>query len=213
MLGDYGVGLPVDFAGSYNFAPSQNIPVLYLSQEQKLVFASPWWGLVPAWLKGRAVGSPLSQARAESAAVLPSFRESWRKSRCLILAEGYFEWPKRLEGGRCPPREPYLLTLEGGRPFVIAGLLNTVPNASLAQGRVSQELNCALLTTPATKDIEWLHQRMPLLMEPAAAHRWLHGEDPVGWTGRMETRLVSQYVNNVAHHGPRCLEARPGLFD
>jgi len=210
---DYGLDLPVDFAGSYNFAPGQMIPALRFSLKQDLVFVNPRWGLIPSWAQGNTSGTPLINVRLESAARKPSFRESWNRRRCLILADGYFEWPKGVEGYSAKSREPYFISLAENRVFAMAGLWNPIPTSIVEHVQDVQVSSCAILTTTARQDMQWLHHRMPVLMDPSAGLAWLHGENPVGFLGRLETSLVSSYVNNVAHNGPRCIEPSPSLFD
>lgn len=201
---DYGVDIGDAFASKYNLAPGQELPALSLQDEGSLAFVKPEWGLVPIWAAKKEQSSAHINARVETAASKPSFREAWKHRRCLVLAEAYYEWPARATAGRPQGREPYLLSLPKGNPFVMAGILE--------QSKSSSKDGCAILTTSATKDIAWLHPRMPIIMDPSAARSWLQGQDPVAMQVELSTTQVSSYVNNVAHEGPRCIEGMPGLF-
>lgn len=201
---DYGVDIGDAFAPRYNLAPGQELPTLELQDKSGLAFVRSEWGLVPAWAEKKEQPSAHINARIETAATKPSFRQAWQQRRCLVLAEGYYEWPARSTAGRSQGREPYLLSMADNRPFVMAGILDG--------SKTKAKPGCAILTTAAGSDIAWLHPRMPIIMNPRSAMDWLQGGGPVGMSTKLITTQVSSYVNNVAHEGPRCIEGMPGLF-
>jgi putative SOS response-associated peptidase YedK len=199
---------------SYNFAPGQSLPAITRSSRGDLRVVNPLWGLVPSWFAGSGSAQPQVNARVETARDKPSFRRAWASGRCLILADGYFEWPP-LQGPRhAIGHEPFYVSLPKHQPFFMAGLCTDSPfveQDSLEGGKPT--LTAAILTTAARPELEWLHPRMPLILEQGQAKAWLAGRQPSLWTGSLLTRQVSSYVNNVAHQGPRCIEKRLGLFD
>ncbi len=142
-------------------------------------------------------------ARAETVWNKPAFRGAFRQRRCLVPADGFYEW--RGEGGR---RQPFHLALEGGGLFAIAGLWEVWSPA----GPEPIE-SCTLLTTEANPAVRPLHDRMPLILPPAARQAWLDPESGfqdlrsllVPFEGGLVARPVSTYVNRAGHEGPACL--------
>jgi putative SOS response-associated peptidase YedK len=164
------------------------------------------WGLIPAWAKDPAIGNKLINARAESAADKPSFRDAFRRRRCLVLVDGFFEWKK--QGGK---RQPYYVRLRDPQPFAFAGLWERW------RGPHDQPVEtCTVLTTGANDLVRPIHDRMPVILEPAAYERWL---DPgVNEPAELQPLLhpyradqmiaypVSRLVNNPRHDDAQCLE-------
>ncbi len=197
------------FAARFNIAPSQPAPVIRLPQgenpqRRELVWLR--WGLVPAWAKDRAIGNRLINARAESAAEKPAFRAAMRRRRCLVVADGFYEWQ---HGGRT--KQPYFLRLRGDGPFAFAG----VWEAWEAADHSTLE-TCAILTTAANELVRPMHDRMPVILSAAGCAAWLDPtiEDPRQLTplltpypsDEMEGRAVGDFVNSPSHDSPRCLE-------
>ncbi|RJP78610.1 MAG: SOS response-associated peptidase [Desulfobacteraceae bacterium] len=161
--------IPIDKADfeiseNYNVAPSQEvfsvIKIEALNTLEKL-----HWGLVPFWAKDKAIGNKLINARSETAAIKPSFRDAFKKRRCLILADGYYEWK-----GEKGAKQPYFITLPDGSPFVFAGLWETWDN----QGQNDTVYkSCTILTTEASASIREIHHRMPVVLEPNVYEAWL----------------------------------------
>jgi putative SOS response-associated peptidase YedK len=227
-----GLEIGQGYAASFNIAPGQRIPCLRRDHNSSLKEVNPQWGLVPAWAlnasgavhnhkDGLPVGvarqiKPQINARVETAEIKPTFRGAWREGRCLILADGYFEWPAAKGGQQLSGREPFYVSMPDHRPFLIAGLW-TPSSGSYAQRQSSASSkdgsSCAILTTVAKADIAWLHGRMPLIVDEPQALAWLDGHAPVLTKNVLLTTQVSNYVNNVAHQGPRCIEKFSGLFD
>jgi putative SOS response-associated peptidase YedK len=187
----------------YNIAPSQ--PVLTVRQDPesgKRTAGLLTWGLVPHWSKD---GTAFINARSETAASKPAFRDSFRKRRCLIPANGFYEWQK--QGSK---KQPYFIGLKDGRPFAFAGLWERWQSA---EGPLLE--TCAILTTGANDLMRPIHERMPVILDRADFGAWL---DPAGKSDQLQALLrpypgsdleaypVSTFVNNARNEGPRCGE-------
>lgn len=162
------------------------------------------WGLVPSWAREIGSGQPLINARSETVAERPSFRDSFRDRRCLVVADGFYEW--QATGGR---KQPYWIGMEDGRPFGFAGLWDRW----MAPGGDAIE-SCAILTTEADERLRPLHDRMPVIVDPEHFDDWLDPDtilwelDPVLRGSPTELRFhpVSNRVNYVANDDPACAE-------
>ena len=164
------------------------------------------WGLIPSWAKGAGKGSPLINARAETLTAKPSFRQALERRRCLILADGFYEWPAAAGGQRWPWR----ITLNSGEPFAFAGLWERWQSPS---GEVIH--SCAIVTTAANELLAAIHPRMPVILPPSAERDWLDGElrDTQGLramlnpypAGEMRCYRVSERVNAAGYEGPECV--------
>lgn len=126
------------------------------------------WGLIPPWAKGPAAGNSLINARAETVAAKPSFRHAFRKRRCLILADGFYEW-QQTEG---PVKRPWFIHLRSGQPCGFAGLYETW--TSPEGGAVH---SCTIITTRANQALAAIHDRMPVIVPGAAQAVWLNPEN------------------------------------
>lgn len=194
------------FPPRYNIAPTQ--PVLAIRQtDAGRVGDLLHWGLVPGWAADRSIASKLINARCETVAEKPAFRRAFRKQRCLIPADGYYEW--QTTGGKV--KQPWHVFLKSGRPLAMAGVWETWngPDNAVLE-------SCAILTTAANRFMADLHDRMPLLLDPSQFDRWLDPERqqpqdiadllvpcPDDWLART---AVSTLVNNVRNDSPACLE-------
>jgi putative SOS response-associated peptidase YedK len=196
----------------YNIPPSaQVLAVRQLADHERRQLVPLHWGLIPKWAKDPAIGNRLINARSESAADKPSFRDAVRRRRCLVLADGFFEWQK--QGGK---KEPYFLRLPDGRPFAFAGLWERW------HGPEDKTIeSCTILTTAANDLVRPIHDRMPVILESEAYPCWLDPglNDPAKvqpWlrplpADRMIAYPVSRLVNNPRHDDARCLEpSNPG---
>lgn len=163
------------------------------------------WGLVPGWAKDPAVGNKLINARSETVAEKPSFREAFRRRRCLVPADGFFEWSRRGAAKR-----PFYFYVRGGEPFALAGLWERW------EGDAGPLETCALLTTQANGLLAPYHDRMPVILRPEDYDRWLDAGAGLadGLRGllhpypeeEMAAHKVSALVNSPAHDDPRCVE-------
>jgi putative SOS response-associated peptidase YedK len=151
-----------NFPPRYNVAPTQPIPIVRLSEGERH-FALVRWGLIPAWVKDPKNFSLLINARAESVNDKPAFRNAMKYRRCLVPADGFYEWQRVGAGKR-----PFYVGLKDGGPFAFAGLWEvwTGPNG--------EELEtAAIVTTQASPSIAHIHDRMPVMLEPDAFDSWL----------------------------------------
>ena len=153
----------------YNVAPTQTVPIVRRKEEaegRELVLVR--WGLIPPWAKDLSIGSKLINARAETVATKPSFRSAFRKRRCLIPADGFYEW-RKVDGGT----QPMLIQLKGGGLFAFAGLWEWWKGGE--DGPVE---SCTIITTTPTAVTAPIHNRMPVILDPADYDRWLDLERP-----------------------------------
>jgi putative SOS response-associated peptidase YedK len=162
------------------------------------------WGLIPAWAKDRSIGARMINARSESAATSNAFKTSLAKRRCLLPADGWFEWKK--EGGH---KQPFFMTRPDGGSLAMAGLWTVWRDPNEKDG--SPVVSAAVLTTDALGQLADIHDRMPLLMTPEHWAAWLDpdAEDPGDLltpspelVETLELRPVSSKVNNVRNNGP-----------
>ena len=176
-----------DFIPRYNIAPSQSISALRLSPEHgKRELTDLKWGLVPFWAKDASIGSRMINARSETAAEKPSFRDAFKKRRLLIPASGFFEWKK--EGGA---KQPYYIYQKNGQPFSLAGLWER-----WEKGEEPLE-SCTILTTGPNTLIASLHDRMPVIISPRDFEKWL---DPQTGSAELLHLLKSYPPEEMAAH-------------
>jgi putative SOS response-associated peptidase YedK len=191
-------------APRYNIAPTQPVAVVRGTPAgggREMAFCR--WGLVPAWAKDPAVGARMVNARAEGVAEKPSFRGPMRSKRCLIPADGFYEWAR---AGR--RKQPHFIRMRDGGPFAFAGLWEAWP----APDGSSME-TCAILTTTPNERVAPIHDRMPVILDRADHDRWLSRNALVSElltllrpcpAGAMTSHPVGLQVNNPRHDGPDC---------
>ncbi len=178
----------------YNIAPTQNVVTLMENGSTHLDLLR--WGLIPSWAKDESIGSKMINARAETLAEKPSFKRLLRSRRCLIVADGFYEWKKE-HGGKTP----MYITMKDGELFTFAGLWDTWKNADGEQLRT-----CTIITTDPNELVSTIHNRMPAIIAPAARTAWLdpalHDEQALVPllkaydNDAMQARPVSRLVNN-----------------
>ncbi|MGH3898716.1 MAG: SOS response-associated peptidase [Pseudonocardiaceae bacterium] len=166
------------------------------------------WGLVPHWAKDPSVGSRMINARAESAATKPAFRDAVTHRRCLLPADGWYEWQAR--GSH---KQPFFITSADGSGLALAGLWSTWRAADVTAPPL---VSCTVVTTDAVGPLAEIHNRMPLILPARAWQAWLDPDcgDPSGLlapppaelVAALELRPVSTSVNNVRHDGPELVE-------
>jgi len=190
----------LDAEPSYNIAPGTFQPVVRQTTAGR-VCDPLWWGLVPYWAKERSFGAHTINARAETVASRPAFRRAFRMRRCLVPADGYYEW--KASGGR---KQPWLFQIAGGAPFAFGGLWES-------WGRGEDELRSfCLITTPPNELAASVHDRMPLIIPRDRYARWLDPrlQDPAALeellqpypAGGMTAIPVSPLVSNAKNQGP-----------
>lgn len=160
------VDIPAGMAPRYNIAPTQPVAVVVNDGRNRLDHYV--WGLIPSWSKDPSIGSRLINARAETLAEKPSFRSAFRRRRCLILADGFFEWKKSTDTAGKAVKIPTYIQLADGKPFAFAGLWE---NWNGPDG--SQILSCTIITTQPNPLTATIHDRMPVILPQQALNRWL----------------------------------------
>jgi putative SOS response-associated peptidase YedK len=193
----------------YNLAPSQPVLTVVPVDAAALAFAWKIWGLVPAWAKEASMGGKLFNARAETVAEKPSFRSAFKRRRCLVVADGFYEWTPRNRGHRAHwlhPRQAPLLAF--------AGLHE---RWSAERGPALD--TCTVITTEANGDLAGIHARMPVLLDAASWRTWLDPDpEPEALKallvpapdGTLEVRVVGGHVNDPRHDDPTCLGGASG---
>ncbi len=181
------------------------------------------WGLVPSWAKDPAIGNKMINARVETVSEKPSYRRAFAKRRCVLPADGYYEWYTPTDGPKTksgkPVKQPFFIHSGDGRSLAMAGLYELWRDPSRADDDPYAWLTTVtVLTTTATDALGHIHERMPLLVEPAALNDWLNPDLDVKATDPREflhaaTNLaaypVSTLVNDVRHNGPELCEPIP----
>lgn len=195
-----------ELAPRFNIAPSQTVPIVRAAANGRRELARVRWGLVPFWAKEAAIGNRLINARAESVAEKPAFRDSFRKRRCLIPADGFYEWQTTSAG-----KTPWLLRLRGGGVLAFAGLWSAWREP--ADGSTLE--TCAIVTTTPNELAAAVHDRMPVVL-PVDAHAvWLDPEAAAPALAgllrplpaeAMEAFPVSKRVNSPANDDPALIE-------
>jgi putative SOS response-associated peptidase YedK len=193
----------------YNIAPTQPVAAVRERPTGRREMIPLHWGLVPWWSKDRHGAARMINARSETVATRPAFRNLFRSHRCLIPADGFYEWQKT--AGRS--KQPYFISLRDGRPFAFAGLWDRW------QGADSSVLeSCTILTTDTNDLLRELHDRMPVILNSEDYDRWLSPEsgDPEQPNAllapypseRMQLWPVSTVVNNARNDAPDCIRPR-----
>jgi putative SOS response-associated peptidase YedK len=204
---------PIDVAdvqvtANYNVAPTQEI-LSVARHENKNHLLNYHWGLIPFWAKDLSIGNKLINARSETVATKPSFRTAFKKRRCLIPSNGFYEWK-----GSKGQKQPMFLTLPEGNPFAFAGLWEIWDNKGMEP---TPYRSCTILTQKASESVLPIHHRMPIILKPEAFDTWLDPENQE-INSLMEiiqkqiyTELtsvpVSKLVNSVRNNGPENIQA------
>lgn len=177
-FGNY--SFPQRYAPRYNIAPTQ--PILAIPNDAKNAADFFFWGLIPSWAKDMTIGSRLINARAETLAEKPSFRGSLKYKRCIIPADGFYEWQSR-PGMKV--KIPHFIHMADGRPFAFAGLWDEwqAPDGSLLR-------SATIITTEPNKLMAQLHNRMPVILSPDQYDEWL---DPAPRTADSLQPLLQSY--------------------
>lgn len=213
----------------FNVAPTQAVPVVRAAAEQpaRRRLSLLRWGLVPSWARDLKSGHRAINARAETVDTTPTFRGAFSRRRCLVLADGFYEWRRE---GRV--RLGHWIRRRDGRPFAMAGLWERWRGPD---GALDPPLEtCTIITTDANEVVAPIHDRMPVILDPEDLARWLDPREVRGGTlepllrpcpARLLERVpVGPFVNDARHEGPRCVEPyseppaaaprpeQPGLF-
>ena len=192
----------------YNVAPSQDVPVVRQAEagdRRECVLMR--WGLVPSWAREASFTASTINARVETVAVKPAFRDPFRRRRCLVPADGFYEW--KPTGHK--HKQPFVIRPVDGKPLAFAGLWDRW------QGPQDETLeSMTIVTTEANDLLRPLHERMPVILSPEHYALWLdphfqHTDELMRLltpypAGRLSVAAISSYVSNARHEGPRCLE-------
>ena len=171
----FGAAGALDLEPRYNVAPTQYVAAIRNAEtggERELVALR--WGLVPFWAKDPSIGNRMINARAETVAEKPAYRAAYRRRRCLVLADGFYEWHKEGAG-----KTPYFISLASGEPFAFAGLWERW------ESKTSDDIieSATLITAGATDFMSRLHHRMPVILEPGTADSWLAAREEIDASG------------------------------
>lgn len=191
----------------FNIAPSQAVAAIRISADgQRRELVALDWGLVPHWADDPAIGNRMINARGETVATRPAFRDAFRRRRCLVLADGFYEWQRR-DGAK----QPYYIRLKDERPFAFAGLWDRWDKFETAIE------SCTIITTDANELVRPLHDRMPVVFDRQQADRWIAADGPDAQAlqallqpyaaDQMVAYPVSTIVNNPRRDLPQCIEA------
>jgi putative SOS response-associated peptidase YedK len=160
----FGLAACADFVPRFNIPPGTDIPVIRHSPEGQRVLHLLRWGLVPHWAKDPSIGNKLNNARGESVAEKPSFREAFKRRRCLIPASGFYEW-----GAQGKVKQPYYISLKSGELLAMAGLWESWKSPD---GEILR--TCAIITTGPNALMQAIHDRMPVILAPEHWQAWLN---------------------------------------
>jgi putative SOS response-associated peptidase YedK len=215
------------FEPRYNIAPTQEVLVVREVDGVREP-AVMRWGLIPSWSKEPGGGPPMINARAETLAEKPAFRTAFRQRRCIIPADGFYEWKKSASGAK-GKKQPYYIHRPDGEPIGFAGLWEAWSgggNRRQVDGleRMPPAMeSCAIVTTAANRALSELHDRMPVILAANDYALWLdpHVEEseqlrhmlaPCG-ENELVLEPVSTHVNRVANEGPQCVAVERSLFE
>ena len=203
--------LPPSFAiqPSYNVAPTQEIPVIIQLEDARHI-KKRHWGLVPFWAKDISIGSRMINARVETLASKPAFKATLKHRRCLIPANGFFEW-----SGKAGSKQPFFICSPSGEPLAFAGLFETWEDKEAPPGAGPYK-SCTIITTEASDSVRDIHNRMPLILKPEAYDEWLDPDNKepakieellrTGYVMELKRYPVSKLVNRVENNSKACIE-------
>ena len=206
-----------EYRPRYNIAPSQDAPVLAEDQDGRRIGLLRW-GLIPSWADDPAIGSRMINARSETASEKPSFRAAFGRRRCIVLADGFFEWSRPGLAGRHTKGDgkkvPYWIHLPTQTPFGMAGLWEkwSPPDGDSIH-------TFTILTTEANDDLRSIHHRMPVILLPDEYRDWLSLDTSPSHLremmapfsgGVLDARQVSTLVNSPRNDVPECIEPALG---
>ena len=198
----FGLAAAPEIEPRWNIAPTQFIATVREPGGPREV-AMLYWGLVPSWAKEKSIGARMINARSETLGEKPSFRNAFRRRRCLILADGYYEWQR---SGAV--KQPYFISFEGGQPFGMAGLWERWRDPATGKPLES----CCIVTTSPAPTVAHVHDRMPVIVPPDAYAEWLDPKneatdrlarllEPCGRPD-LQAHPVSRRVNDARNQGP-----------
>ena len=199
----FGVSVSVEVQPRYNIAPTQFIAAIRDGENSERELVMLRWGLVPFWAKDPSIGNKMINARAETVAEKPAYRAAYRHRRCIVLADGFYEWHR--EGD---VKTPHFISLASGEPFALAGLWETWTDKESGESLQTT----TLITTAANDFMTPLHHRMPVILESNTAGEWLAGstdllDDVAAITPALQAWPVDRRVNNARNEGEELVSA------
>ena len=203
------VGESVEIRRRYNVAPTDEVLTVTTDREGNPRGELLRWGLVPSWADSPKIGARMINARVESVAEKSAFRTAFQRFRCLIVADGFYEWQRR-DSDPTHRKRPFHITRDDGAPFAFAGLW------SIWHGEQEETVrSCTIITRPANERIATLHDRMPVILDPAHEADWLDTATPPGALEEILAGLPAAHtaltevglaVNDARHDEPDCLD-------
>lgn len=199
------LGEAIEIRRRYNVAPGDEIVAVTTDRDGAPRGELLRWGFLPAWAKTPAEGFKMINARAETLSERPAYRSAFAHFRCLIVADGFYEWQRREHA----PKQPFHITRADHQPFAFAGLWSV-----WHRGEPDEHRTCTIITTAATSAIASIHDRMPVILEPELESIWLDRDAPeealhdaLGGLrpDEIAARPVATAVNDARYDGPDCL--------
>jgi putative SOS response-associated peptidase YedK len=209
VRGRFAIGDALMFEPHYNVAPGTEIVAVTTDREGVPRGELLRWGLVPRWAKDPAVGYKMINARAETLADRPAYRAPLQRFRCLIPADGFYEWQNRER----QPKLPFHITRTDGEMFAFAGLWSV-----WHRGEPDEVRSCTIITTAANEPMASVHSRMPVILAPDEEPTWLDSGTTLATLAELmhgppaaqtHLRPVSNAVNDARYDGPECLADAP----
>ncbi len=209
IIEEFGVEeIGIDFEQEYNITPGNNVISVIGGEKRRLT--SFKWGLVPSWSKDPSIGNKMINARSETISEKPSFRNAFKKRRCLVIADGFYEWQKREKS-----KYPFYISLKSSKPFGFAGLNERWTSPS------GEELNtCTIITCQPNSLLLSIHNRMPVIVKKEDEDLWLNCENSEDSrindilkpydSDLLEAFEVSKFVNSPANNSPDCIKPFEG---
>ncbi|OKH27099.1 SOS response-associated peptidase [Chroogloeocystis siderophila] len=202
----FGLDAVPEMEPRYNIAPTQSVPVILYSPEKQRQLKLMRWGLIPSWAQDSSIGARLINARSETVSEKPSFRAAFRQRRCLVVADGFYEWQRQEH-----KKQPYYFQLQDKQPFGFAGLWEHWQSSD------GEDINtCTILTTEANELMRSIHNRMPVILNPQDYTLWLNSAaQPTELqdllrpysSQAMNSYPVSTLVNKSTNNSPECINS------
>lgn len=203
-----------DAEPDYNVTPRSEVPIVAETKEHRRVLDRVRWGLVPSWAKDLSVGDRLINARSEGLATKPAYRRAFERRRCLVPADGFYEWRALPGGGKRKKKQPYFIARSDREPMAFAGLYEVWRDRSDPDAEWVR--SCVIVTTDANEKLAPIHDRMPVVLPETAWAEWL---DPDNHDTKVLARLlvpapsdeflcypVSTLVNKPDNQGPELID-------
>lgn len=199
----FGVCASIEVQPRYNIAPTQYIAAIRDGENRERELVMLRWGLVPFWASDPSIGNKMINARAETVAEKPAYRAAYRHRRCIVLADGFYEWCKQGDA-----KTPHFISLASGEPFALAGLWENWTDKESGESLQTT----TLITTTANDFMTPLHHRMPVILESNTAGEWLAGstdllDDVAAITPALQAWPVDRRVNNARNEGEELVSA------